>query len=81
MDDLKTVKEKISKTKILRYRELHPRCRYCAYKKRKDDCKYVPGCSVYYVCCLKDKYLYDSVSFLIPFRGMFCEWFEVDDEI
>lgn len=67
--------------KIIEYRQNHPRCRYCKYKKREETCKYMPGASVYYVCCLKDKYLYEDISFLIPYKGMFCKWFEVRNEV
>jgi len=58
--------------KILDYRLLHHRCKYCKYLTYV----YNPcGCG-YTKCILKDKVIFYSFRNI---RGMFCDWYDIDE--
>ena len=57
---------------IKKFRETHPRCKYCIFHKFKD----IPIGFGYWKCELKDKVLVDYlISFLYDNQGRFCKWF------
>lgn len=63
------------------YREKHPRCRYCKYKKGQTIYWY-KGFYTFYYCDLKNKLLYDeNSSILRKVKGIFCKGFEASDLI
>lgn len=58
---------------VLKYREKHPRCRYCIFRKLIPDC--FGGQYSYYKCILKDIVLRDYLlcTFLSNMQGCFCK--------
>lgn len=56
---------------LIKYREKHPRCKYCKYKRYVNNTL----CGVSYVeCILKDRLLNDII--LWNLKGMFCRWYK-----
>lgn len=60
--------------KILKYRELHHRCRYCKFKHTVKTPIHIG--IIYNECSLKDKCLHGS---LYGIKGIFCKWYEVNN--
>jgi len=57
---------------ILKYRQKHPRCRYCEFHKWIE-----PSCVGFWKCLIKDIPLTERLFFW-RWQGCFCKWFKVD---
>ena len=66
---------------ILKYRNKHPRCRYCLFNKLITP-DYWGGQYSYHKCILKDKILKDYLlcNFLNNVQGMFCKYFKAKED-
>lgn len=63
---------------VLKYREKHPRCRYCLFKKHITPP--MGNCCGYNKCILKDRRLTEWDFIFWIWQGCFCKWFKARED-
>ena len=59
---------------LMKYRQTHPRCKYCKYKRYVNNTLCGTG---FFKCELKDKVLFDTLFWNI--KGIFCKWYQAKE--
>lgn len=65
--------------KILKYRQIHKKCKYCKYLKYDSSSERI-GVPGFYVCKVKDKIIRGGIPDMTNIPRWFCQCYEVQED-